>query len=91
MRLLSSRGLQIFRSIYSASHSDAVQHYIMRCRGTAVPIGVNLSSNVYSTGVLPHPNPPLYKGRELDFLVSPLYKGGLRGVKRLWNKRLSLS
>ena len=23
----------------------------------------------------------LAKGRELDFLVSPLYKGGLRGVK----------
>ncbi|OYD94008.1 hypothetical protein CDG76_18870 [Nostoc sp. 'Peltigera membranacea cyanobiont' 210A] len=30
---------------------------------------------------LPHPNPPLGKGRELDFLVFPLYKGGLRGVK----------
>lgn len=38
---------------------------------------------------LPHPNPPLSKGRELDFLVSPLSKrcpelvegGGLRGVK----------
>jgi tetratricopeptide (TPR) repeat protein len=30
---------------------------------------------------LPHPNPPLSKGRELDFPVSPLYKGGLRGVK----------
>ncbi|BAZ02345.1 hypothetical protein NIES37_63570 [Tolypothrix tenuis PCC 7101] len=45
---------------------------------------------------LPHPNPPLAKGshcvagvppvvasgvRELDFLVSPLVKGGLRGVK----------
>ncbi|MHC5766946.1 MAG: AAA family ATPase [Nostoc sp.] len=30
---------------------------------------------------LPHPNPPLGKGRELDFLVSPLGKGGLRGVK----------
>jgi hypothetical protein len=29
---------------------------------------------------LPHPNPPLIKGREPDFLVSPLYKGGLRGV-----------
>ncbi len=29
---------------------------------------------------LPHPN-PLGKGRELDFLVSPLDKGGLRGVK----------
>ncbi|WP_238845877.1 non-ribosomal peptide synthetase [Nostoc edaphicum] len=28
----------------------------------------------------PHPNPPLVKGRELDFPVSPLYKGGLRGV-----------
>jgi Tfp pilus assembly protein PilZ len=30
---------------------------------------------------LPHPNPPLVKGRELDFFVSPLSKGGLRGVK----------
>ncbi|MEH2088317.1 AAA family ATPase [Nostoc sp.] len=30
---------------------------------------------------LPHPNLPLVKGRELDFLVSPLDKGGLRGVK----------
>jgi hypothetical protein len=29
---------------------------------------------------LPHPNPPLIKGREPDFLVSPLSKGGLRGV-----------
>jgi hypothetical protein len=29
---------------------------------------------------LPHPNPPLVKGRELDFPVSPLCKGGLRGV-----------
>jgi hypothetical protein len=29
---------------------------------------------------LPHPNPPLVKGRELIFPVSPLYKGGLRGV-----------
>jgi len=29
---------------------------------------------------LPHPNPPLAKGRELIFPVSPLYKGGLRGV-----------
>jgi hypothetical protein len=34
-------------------------------------------SNIF----LPHPNPPLIKGRELDFLLSPLYKGGLRGVK----------
>jgi hypothetical protein len=48
-------------------------------------------SNIF----LPHPNPPLIKGshcvgrvprleasgvREPDFLVSPLYKGGLRGV-----------
>ena len=30
---------------------------------------------------LPHPNPPLGKGRELDFPVSPLSKGGIRGVK----------
>jgi hypothetical protein len=28
---------------YSGSHSDEVQHYIPRFRGTAVPIGVNLS------------------------------------------------
>ncbi len=32
---------------------------------------------------LPHPNPPLGNGRELDFPVSPLSKGGLRGVIRL--------
>ncbi len=74
MRLLSSRGLQIFRSIYSASHSDAVQHYIMRCRGTAVPIGVNLSSNVYSTGVLPPLIPP-YKGGKQENPVPSPYKG----------------
>ncbi|WP_340093327.1 hypothetical protein [Nostoc punctiforme] len=37
---------------------------------------------------LPHPNPPLCKGRELDFLVSPLTKrcpelveGGIKGGK----------
>jgi hypothetical protein len=30
---------------------------------------------------LPHPNPLLIKGREPDFLVSPLSKGGLRGVR----------
>jgi len=31
--------------------------------------------------VLPHPNPPLVKGRGLDFPVSPaIYRGGLRGV-----------
>jgi hypothetical protein len=29
---------------------------------------------------LPLPNPPLYKGRGQESLVSPLYKGGLRGV-----------
>jgi hypothetical protein len=28
---------------------------------------------------LPHPNPPLIKGRELDFLVSPQYIGGIKG------------
>jgi hypothetical protein len=39
---------------------------------------------------LPHPNPPLIKGREQDFPVSPLYKGGLRGVKRGLNKPLQL-
>ncbi|MDM9382546.1 iron-siderophore ABC transporter substrate-binding protein [Chlorogloeopsis sp. ULAP01] len=30
----------------------------------------------------PHPNPPLAKGRELESTSSPLYKGGLRGVKQ---------
>jgi hypothetical protein len=30
---------------------------------------------------LPHPNPPLVKGRGQESLVSPLSKGGLRGVK----------
>jgi hypothetical protein len=30
---------------------------------------------------LPHPNPPRLLGRELDFPVSPLHKGGLRGVR----------
>jgi predicted NACHT family NTPase len=30
---------------------------------------------------LPHPNPPLGKGRGQESLVSPLSKGGLRGVK----------
>lgn len=28
---------------YSGSHSDVVKNYITRCRGTALPIGVNLS------------------------------------------------
>jgi hypothetical protein len=26
----------------SSSHSDVVRYYITRCRGTGVPIGVNL-------------------------------------------------
>jgi hypothetical protein len=30
-------------------------------------------SVIFST-VIPHPNPPLMKGREVDFLVSPLDK-----------------
>jgi hypothetical protein len=29
---------------------------------------------------LPHPNPPLGKGRELDFQSPPNPSGGLRGV-----------
>ena len=37
-----------------------------------VPHGV---SNV----VLPLPNPPLVKGRGLDFPVSPKYIGGIKG------------
>jgi hypothetical protein len=28
---------------------------------------------------LPHPNPPLIKGRELIFPVSPKYIGGIKG------------
>ncbi|MBW4676994.1 MAG: hypothetical protein KME52_24185 [Desmonostoc geniculatum HA4340-LM1] len=48
---------------YDGSHSDALQHYTPRCRGTALPIGVNLSSNAYPTIVLPHPQPlPLPRG-----------------------------
>ncbi|RCJ40001.1 hypothetical protein A6769_05460 [Nostoc punctiforme NIES-2108] len=38
---------------------------------------------MYQNILLPHPNPPLYKGREPDFIVSLLYKEGLRGVIRL--------
>ncbi|OKH58287.1 hypothetical protein NIES2130_15585 [Scytonema sp. HK-05] len=30
---------------------------------------------------LPHPNPPLAKGREQDFPVSPQYIGGIKGGK----------
>jgi hypothetical protein len=41
LRLVSPS--KMFKSIYSGSHSDAVQHYISRCKGTALPIGVNLS------------------------------------------------
>ncbi|YAG17102.1 hypothetical protein NSTC745_06489 [Nostoc sp. DSM 114161] len=42
-----------------------------------------LQATVYTQVIeLPHPNAPLVKGRELDFLVSPLGKGGgLRGIK----------
>ncbi|BAY75928.1 hypothetical protein NIES25_23770 [Nostoc linckia NIES-25] len=36
------------------------------CKGTAVLIGVNLSSNAYSIGILPHPQPlPLARGGEV--------------------------
>jgi hypothetical protein len=31
------------------------------------------------SNVLPLPNPPLIKGRELDFLVSPQSIGGIKG------------
>ena len=38
---------------------------------------------------LPHPNPPLVKGREQDFPVSPLYKGrAVSFPKRLANARV---
>ncbi|MDB9321001.1 non-ribosomal peptide synthetase [Nodularia spumigena] len=44
------------------------------------------------TDLQPHPNPPLGKGRELDFPVSPIYKGELRGVdSTLQDIRQSLS
>jgi hypothetical protein len=36
-------------------------------------------SNIF----LPHPNPPLIKGREPDFLVSPQYIGGIKGGNNL--------
>ena len=42
-------------------------------------IGVNLSSKACPTYALPHPNPPLYKGRELESLVSPQCIGGIKG------------
>ncbi len=42
--------------LIEGSHSNVLQYYIARCRGTAVPIGVNLSKNAYPTGVLPHPS-----------------------------------
>jgi hypothetical protein len=33
-----------------------------------------------SASVLPHPNPPLIKGRELDYCpISPQYIGGIKG------------
>jgi DNA ligase-1 len=42
---------------------------------------INLASTqTLQQDSLPHPNPPLNKGREPD---SPLYKGGLRGVQEL--------
>jgi hypothetical protein len=41
-----------------------------------------LKSHDLSNIFLPHPNPPLGKVRELDFPVSPIYKGGLRGGKK---------
>jgi hypothetical protein len=48
-------------------------NYMTKKMNEQVPHGV---SNV----VLPLPNPPLVKGWGLDFPVSPLSKGGLRGV-----------
>ncbi|WP_392477755.1 precorrin-3B synthase [Nostoc sp. C110] len=48
---------------------------------TPQPTSLVGKATVYTQVIeLPHPNPPLGKGRELDFL-SPLSKGGLRGVK----------
>ncbi|MBD2523046.1 Ig-like domain-containing protein [Nostoc sp. FACHB-133] len=49
--------------------------------GEALNSPPSLQATLYTQVIeLPHPNPPLGKGRELDFL-SPLSKGGLRGVK----------
>jgi hypothetical protein len=36
-------------------------------------------SNIF----LPRPSPPLYKGREPDFLVFPQYIGGIKGGNNL--------
>jgi hypothetical protein len=41
--------------------------------------------------VLPFPNPTPAKVSKLDFLVSLLANGGLRGVKMLWKLRLMTS
>ena len=47
-------------------------NYMTKKMNKQVPDGV---SNV----VLPLPNPPLVKGRGLDFPVSPKYIGGIKG------------
>jgi hypothetical protein len=58
-----------------------------REKGSRIEVPLPLWATVYTQVIeslsvlfLPHPNPPLIKGRELDFLVSHLSKGGLRGV-----------
>jgi len=53
---------------------------MVKCKITSKLIYI-LSVIDVSNIFLPHPNPSLVKGRGLDFPVSPLYQGGLRGVK----------
>lgn len=43
--------------------------------------GVHTNLKVADESFLPLPNPPLAKGRELNFLISALSKGGLTGVR----------
>ncbi len=72
-----------------------------RGRGTVLPSGVNLTRNPYEDVILSsltdHQDPryptltlPLERGGNC-ISFSPLDKGGLRGVKDLWDKRLNLS
>ena len=43
---------------FTNTNSNNVCDTSIYCRGKALPIGVNLSSNAYSTGILPHPSIP---------------------------------
>ncbi len=54
-----SSDLRTRTSSLCGSQSDAVQHYIASCRGTAMPMRVNLSSNSCPTYALPPLIPPM--------------------------------